>query len=106
MSESDELFDKRKSLGDQTLSITVEQYLDFIAEKGSDGPCESCGHREWIYAQEGDKPAIMATVNVRDNWSSNWFFFMTCGHCANTRLLGAGQIWEHYFSPETSKNEQ
>lgn len=105
MADQDDLQAKRQSLGDQTLSITVEQYLDFISETQADGPCEACGKREWVYAQDNDEPAIMATVNVRDHGTSNWFFFMTCGHCANTRLLGAGLIWNYYFGTGRSNNE-
>lgn len=106
MSTEKDLFERRQSLGEQTLSITVEQFLDFVAEHKSNGPCESCGSDDWIYAQENDKPAIMGTANVRSPDTSNWFFFMTCGHCANTRLLGAGLIWNHYFGTKEIKSER
>lgn len=100
MSTEEELFAKRQSLGEQTLSITVEQYLDFIIAHKSDGPCESCGQKNWSYAQDDDGPAIMGTANVRNPNTANWFFYMTCMTCANTRLIEAGRVWDYCFEPK------
>lgn len=97
MSEEDKLVANRQTLGEQTLSITTDQFLEFVAEKRSNGPCESCGTEHWIYAQDEDGPSIMGTYNVRSDATSNWFFWMICTNCSNTRLIGAGQVWEHYF---------
>ncbi|BFT63242.1 hypothetical protein PMm318_A40010 [Pseudomonas moorei] len=98
MSDDIELQAKRQSLGEQTLSITVDQFMDYIQHKKSDGPCESCGSIRWIYVQDNGRPAIMGTQNVRNDATSNWFFWMVCGSCSSTRMIAAGPVWEHYFA--------
>ncbi|WET08855.1 hypothetical protein P3S72_20430 [Pseudomonas sp. D3] len=105
MTEADNTIIQRKTLGEQTLSLTVEQLLDFIAAKGSDSPCEACGAKDWYYAQDDAGPTITTSSNVRSPNTASWFFFMSCNNCANTRFLEAGRVWEHYFGPnkETAK---
>lgn len=104
MSEDSDLQEQRKTLGEQTLSITVDQFMDYIEHKKSDGPCESCGSIQWIYVQDSGRPAIMGTPNVRNEATSNWFFWMVCGKCASTRLIAAGPVWEHYFVTKEISN--
>lgn len=102
MSEDSELLAQRQTLGEQTLSITVEQYLDYLSEKKSNGPCESCGSTSWIYAQDNGRPSIMGIANMRNDSTSNWFFWMVCEKCSATRLIAAGAVWEHYFVSKES----
>ncbi|MGC3935945.1 hypothetical protein [Pseudomonas atacamensis] len=97
MAEVDDTFIQRKTLGEQTLSLTVEQLLDFIVTKGSDRPCEACGAKDWNFAQEDAGPTLTGLSNVRTPGIANWFFFMSCNNCANTRFVEAGGVWEHYF---------
>lgn len=100
MSEADDASIQRQTLGEQTLSITIEQLLNFISIKGLDRQCEACGAQDWYYARDDAGPTITGSSNVRNPRTSSWFFFMSCNNCSNTRFLEAGRVWEHYFRPD------
>lgn len=105
MSGTDNTIIQRQTLGEQTLSITLEQLLNFINTKKLSNPCESCGSRDWYFAQDDDGPTIISSVNVRSPGTSSWFFFMSCNTCANTRFMEAGKVWEHFFSQAKDASE-
>lgn len=90
-------------LGEQTLSITTEQLLDYYVKHRCDGPCEACGAEGWHHPKEKEMPSIMAMQMPRSPSSSGWFFWMVCTSCSNTRLIAAGDVWEHYFGDKSGE---
>lgn len=92
-----------ETLGAQTLSITMEQLLDYYIEHRSDSACEACGAEDWHHPSEEGMPSIMATSMPRSPNSSSWFFWMVCTQCSNTRMIAAGNVWRHYFGERSGE---
>jgi hypothetical protein len=88
---------------EQTLSVTFAQLDAYIEHKGCGSPCEACGKKQWVFPETDGQPDIYMTPHVRNPTLSNWYFPIECGHCANTRFLSAGKLWQHFFG-EVSAN--
>lgn len=96
MSEQDESYARRKSLGEETLTITLEQFQAFVVANGGDSQC-SCGIKDWHFPHEEGRPTITAMPMVRNPDASTWSYWIVCNHCGHIRLIAAGKVWYQYF---------
>lgn len=94
----------RDQLGRETLAITQEQLLDFMTAKNCGGPCESCGHENWTIPDVDGAPSLLSMSTVRGAEASNWFFWMACNQCGNTRFNSAGHVW-YYLKHKDDAHE-
>lgn len=95
MAESEEY---REHKGDQTLSLTIDQLVEYIREKKCSRPCEACGSEDWDNHLDDDgSPTLLATYSVRDTRNASWFYPLTCAACGHTRLIAAGSVWMYFF---------
>lgn len=90
-------FDKetRERVAHETFAITKAELLDFMMERDCGRPCESCGHEEWTIPEENGAPSIICMDLVRKPGHTNWFFWMACNSCGNTRMHSSGHVWSY-----------
>ena len=94
----------RDQLGRETLAITKEELLDYMEVKNCGSPCESCGHENWTIPEVGGEPSLLTMSTVRGPAAENWFFWMVCNQCGNTRFNSAGHVW-YYLKHKDDPHE-
>lgn len=94
----------QEQLSRETLAITKEQLLEYMEVKNCGAPCESCGNEHWTIPEVDGKPSLLTMSTVRGPGPENWFFWMACNQCGNTRLNSAGHVW-HYLKHKDDQRE-
>lgn len=76
-----------------TLAFDEHQVMDFVREFQIPMKCD-CPDGEYDLALSPDKkPSLLAIENPRDNDAENWFFWLTCLCCGQSKMISAARVW-------------
>lgn len=74
-------------------SITKDELAEFLDKTGVSPQC-SCFNGGHQLAVEADgSPAILKMGDARDPGSEQWFYWLVCQACCQSRFLSAGMVW-------------
>lgn len=82
-----------RNLADETLAFTEEDINQFVQAFRIPLQCD-CADGSFQVALNPDlKPALLSIPDPRDDEAANWFFWLTCICCGQTKMISAARVW-------------
>ncbi|WP_367237213.1 hypothetical protein VXM67_16950 [Pseudomonas sp. Rh2] len=79
---------------DDTLSFTEQDVMEFVEAYKLPLSCD-CSDGVYELAVNGDRvPSLLAIPDPRDEDVENWFFWLACLCCGQSKMIAAARVWE------------
>lgn len=89
------------------VSITLDEFIDFLAERNAEKPCEACDRTvEWRVRTDGTHPILTQMTFYKAPDEVDLFCSVFCPECGNTRLFNARYVGAFVKLHREAKNGQ